>query len=149
MLEFQFQTEYNSSFKAPSSEVLKTARSPILKPRPGLESGYLDEKTIVDAGLKSSDAHISREPPLQHRRILKNAHNPNFEKEVKKAQSRIESNVEQKLADELNPILKYANEVEHARSKDDLEIKKVTVLCNSLFAGFCGQTCSTPFIDLE
>ena len=112
--------------------MLQTARSPILKPRPALESTYVKERPTVDAGLKSSDVHISREPPLQHRKILKNAHNPNFEKEVAKAENKSGTKVEQKSNDELNPILKYASEVEHARSKDDSVIDKVCCLYSRL-----------------
>ena len=128
VIQFQFQTEYNSSFKAPSIEVLKTARSPILKPRPALESIYLNEQPVVDAGLKSSDVHISREPPLQHKKILKNAHNPNFETEAANARERAETKDQQIPKSQVNPILKYAKEVDVAKSRDDSDLQKVDIL---------------------
>ena len=122
---FQFQTEYNSSFKAPSIEVLKTARSPILKPKPAFETISGDEKQTFQAGLKSSDAHIAREPPLQHKKILKNVHNPNFEKEAAKINNVIGREGKEPSNKEPNPILKYANEVENAKKNDEFQVNKV------------------------
>ena len=107
---------------------MKTARSPILKPRPALESIYLNEKPVVDAGVKSSDVHISREPPLQHKKILKNAHNPNFETEAANAKERAGAKDQQIPKSEVNPILKYAKEVDGAKSRYDSDMQKVNVL---------------------
>ena len=55
----------------------------------------------------------------------------------------------QKSNDELNPILKYANEVEHARSKDDSVIEKVNVLFSSLMllARMLSNTGFTPTFE--
>ncbi|XP_065058136.1 nuclear protein MDM1-like isoform X2 [Rhopilema esculentum] len=107
----KFETEYNSSFKGFDNDVSKVVRSPVLKPRASdgpiiAPVPILKKKSGKEAGIKSLDVHITREPPLQHKKAA--ALTKNADKIIPAPKENYKEIQNPKAFSEGNPILDYA-----------------------------------------
>ena len=119
-LPSKFQTEYNSSFKGPKGDISKIARSPILKPRPNATVKLPDVEGEEDrrgreAGLRSFEAHVTQEPPLQYRKIVQHDKNHNIKKTTTTEQDVIVDRGSLQAEEVRNPILDYASDISRAK----------------------------------
>ena len=75
------RTEYKSKYKGHDPKLVQGSTSPILKPRNKNEpepAAHPTERTRPEAGLLSTEVHVTKEPPLQHKRIVPYERNHNI-----------------------------------------------------------------------